>query len=191
MQWRQGCFNLRERRLKNHIDRGYSVLITTENVRAAGSAIRRAIAETEGPLPPAFLMEFLLSDWRRYLVRVHQEFGADSEEWKNAIDVTNRLILSVLPVEDGAARAVLVKGLLRLVADVRLGIAVSGMAVDAREDFLRELQAVHLLLINTPKASIVGDVDLSQTFALNTRDPRYRALLDKLDGLDSVEHINL
>jgi hypothetical protein len=136
-------------------------------------------------------MEFLLSDWRRYLVRVHQEFGADSEEWKNAIDVTNRLILSVLPVEGGAARTVLVQGLLRLVADVRIGIAVSGMADDACEAFLNELRAIHLLLINTPKESLEGDVDLSQTFALNTRDPRYRALLDKLDGLDSVEHINL
>ena len=168
-----------------------AVLITIENVRAAGSAIRRAIAETEGPLPPAFLVEFLLSDWRRYLVRVHQESGADSEEWKNAIDVTNRLILSVLPVEDGAARAVLVKGLVRLVADVRIGIAVSGMADEAREAFLNELRAIHLLLINTPKEFLEGDADLSQTFALNTRDPRYRALLDKLDGLDSVEHINL
>ncbi|MBK8957392.1 MAG: hypothetical protein IPM80_02930 [Proteobacteria bacterium] len=33
--------------------------------------------------------------------------------------------------------------------------------------------------------------DFSDTVTMDVRDPRYRALLDRLDGADSVEHIEM
>lgn len=166
-------------------------MITIDDVRAAGSAIRQAIADADGPLPPAFLIEFLLSEWRRYLVYLHHQHGVDSAPWASVVDVTRRLLLSVLPLGDADQRSLVSQGLLRLVGEVRVGIAVAGMADAASERFLGELRAVHLALLNAPEPAAASLIDLSQTFAVNTLDPRYRALLDRLDGLDSVEHINM
>lgn len=166
--------------------------IGIEDVRAAGLAIRKAIADGDGPIPPRFLVEFLLQEWRRFIALVHHEHGPVSAEWSSAVDATRRLILSVQPVTSSAQRSRLMQSLPRLIAEIKHGAAVAGTPPVARDTLLAQLRDIHLRLIEQPStASNAPAPDLSDTISMDVRDPRYRALLDKLDGADGVEHIEM
>lgn len=165
---------------------------STEDVRAAGNVIRAAIAEADGPLPPPFLIEFLLSDWRRYLVFVHFDNGADSPEWQGAVRTTRTLLLSLLPLENAEAKTVLLQTLPGLLNELRAGMARAGTPDHARDRFLDELRAAHVAVMDAPPPTGAREVpDLSQTVTVNLLDPRHRALIDRLDGLDDLEHIDM
>jgi Protein of unknown function (DUF1631) len=162
------------------------------DIVAASAAIRKAIADADGPLPPHFLVEYLMSQWRRYLVLVHHEHGADSAEWRAAVDTTRRLLLSVLPVTSVEQRQALGKSLPSLIADLKKGATIGLIDPTARDIFLKQLGDFHFTKLD-PKRPLdpVHPNDLSDTISMDVRDPRYRALLDKLDGADGVEHIEM
>lgn len=169
-----------------------SVQITLGDVQAAGAAIRKAIADGDGPLPPKFLVEFLLQEWRRYLALTHHRHGPDAPEWRNAVDSTLRLIVSVQPVTSPAQRSKLMQSLPKLVADIKAATAAASTPPPVREAFLAQLRDLHLALIEPPKdGEERPPQDLSDTITMDVRDPRYRMLLDKLDGADGVEHIEM
>jgi len=166
--------------------------ITLADVQAAGAAIRKAIADGDGPLPPKFLVEFLLQEWRRYLALTHRRHGQESPEWTAAVDSTLHLITSVQPVRTPAQRSKLMQSLPKLVADIKHATHVAATPVAARDAFLAELRDIHLALIEPPKdGKETPEPDLSDTITMDVRDPRYRMLLDKLDGADGVEHIEM
>lgn len=163
-----------------------------EDVRAAGNVIRVAIAEADGPLPPAFLIEFLLSDWRRYLVFMHFDHGPDSAEWQAAVRTTKALLMSVLPLENADGKALLLQTLPGLLQELRAGMSRAGTPEAARDRFLDELRATHVAVMDAPPSSGPRpSLDLSQTVTVNLLDPRHRALIDRLDGLDELEHIDM
>ena len=154
--------------------------------------IRKAIADADGPLPPSFLLEFLLRDWRRYLAHVHRRAGERSIIWRNAGELTGRIVASSVPLPSREARDAMVRGLPKLVHELKTGMTIAGMTVAQREEFLVQLRAHHLSLLSAPLAPVPAEQpDLSQTVAMNVVDPRYRALLDQLDGLDRLEHIDM
>ena len=165
---------------------------SAEDVGAAATVIRRAIAEADGPLPPSFLIEFLLHAWRRHLACTHHDQGPTSAAWKAAATITNQLLVSVLPLETSEARGQLLKILPALITELKAGMTAVNTPVEDQEYFLGELRIIHLDLINGPLTPATAPApDLSQTVTMNVLDPRYRALLDKLDGMDSVEHIDM
>lgn len=166
--------------------------ITLADVQAAGAAIRKAIADGDGPLPPKFVVQFLLQEWRRYLALTHWRHGPDSPQWTSAVDATQRLILSVLPVRSAAQRSKLMQSLPQLVADLKTGCATAATPGDVRDEFLAQLRETHLALLEPRKdRAETPERDLSDTVTMDVRDPRYRLLLDKLDGADGVEHIEV
>lgn len=166
-----------------------------EDIRAAATVIRRAIADADGPLPPSFLMTFMLRDWRRYLAYVHRRAGSRSIIWRNASELTVRIVASTVPLPTREARDELVRGLPKLVHEIKTGMALAGMMAAQRDAFLLQLRAHHLSLLGEPLDPGINDrPDLSQTVAMDVADPRYRSLLDQLDGLDSMdglEHIEM
>lgn len=169
-----------------------SVQITLGDVQAAGAAIRKVIADSDGPLPPKFLVEFLLQEWRRYLALTHHRHGPASAEWTAAVDTTLHLILSVVPTRSAATRSKLMQSLPKLVADLKAGCAMAATPAGVRDSFLAGLREIHLALIEAPgNGKDTPEPDLSDTITMDVRDPRYRLLLDKLDGADGVEHIEL
>lgn len=169
-----------------------SATLNEDDIHAAATVIRRAIAEAEGPLPPSFLIEFLVRDWRLYLASVHHKAGPRSIVLKEAEALTQRLLLSVLPIETREARTVLMQGLPRLVAELKLGMMEVGISPERREEFLNALRTHHLALLDAPlPTGPAARADLADTVAMNVFDPRYRDLLDRLDGLDSLEHIEM
>jgi len=167
--------------------------VAKEDFEAASTAIRRTIADGEGSLPPRFVVEFLLQEWRRYLALTHHQAGPGSLEWKDALAVTRQLLTSLQPSPGGAARAKLMQSLPRLIADLKTGMAVAATAPETRDVFLRELRDLHLRLLdpNAPPGNARSPDRLSDTITMDTRDPRLRALLDRLDGADGVEHIEM
>jgi len=167
--------------------------VAKEDFQAASTAIRRAIAEADGPLPPRFVVEFLLQEWRRHLALTHHRAGPGSAEWKEAQQVTRQLLTSLQPPAGAEARARLTQSLPRLVADLKTGMALAHTTSETRDAFLHELRELHLRLLdpNTPPGDSRAPDDLSDTITMDTRDPRLRLLLDKLDGADGVEHIEM
>ena len=60
--------------------------------------IRYAIEASGGPLPPAFIVQFLLGDWRHYLTSTLNACGEDSEEARATMETTALLLWSARPV---------------------------------------------------------------------------------------------
>lgn len=167
--------------------------ISKEAFEAATTAIRATISEGDGPLPPHFVVEFLLRSWRRYLAIVHEQGGGPTGEWREAMEVTRRLVQSLRPPVGSRERATLTQSLPRLVADLKIGAALAGMPAGERDAFLSALREFHLRLLDpssAPRVKEAGD-EPSDTITMDTRDPRMRSLLDKLDGADGVEHIEM
>lgn len=162
------------------------------DIKAAGTVIRQAITDADGPLPPHFLVEFLLSQWRRYLVLTHHHQGARSLEWAAAVDVTRRLLLSILPVTTLEQRSNLAKSVPALIADLKRGASNGHIDSLALNLFLKQLSELHFAKLD-PKRPLEKPLqnDLSDTISMDVRDPRYRALLDQLDGAVGVEHIEM
>ena len=162
-----------------------------KDIQAASAALRAAIAETEGPLPPAWVVEFMLRSWRRYLVLAHYDSGPGSAGWARAMDCTRRLLQSIVPTESPERRAALIKELPRLVTDVKIAIDKAQIDPQERDIFLDQLRQLHMSLLKLEQMPLTTTPDFSDTVTMDVRDPRYRALLDKLDGAEGMEHIEM
>ena len=162
-----------------------------DDIQAASAALRTTIAETEGPLPPAWVVEFMLRSWRRYMVLVHHDSGANSAAWARAIDCTRRLLQSIVPTESPERRAQLIRELPRLVTDVKIAIDKAQIDLQERDSFLDQLRQLHMSLLKLKQLPADTGTDFSDTVTMDVRDPRYRALLDKLDGVEGMEHIEM
>lgn len=162
------------------------------DIKAAGTEIRKAIADADGPLPPHFLVEFLLQQWRRHLALLHHHEGAASQAWRDAVDTTRRLLRSVLPVTTVEERTALAREVPKLVSDLKLGARAGRIDPLALELFLKQLGELHFAKLDPKRPLDKSNAsDLSDTIAMDVQDPRYRALLDKLDGAEGVEHIEM
>jgi hypothetical protein len=166
-----------------------------DDIQAASAAIRTAIERTEGPLPPTFLVEFLLRHWRVYLARLHAQCGADARLWHDAVALTQQLIWSVSPKITNAERAALAGSLKSLLEGVRQGATVAAVAESVQRVFFDDLSRWHLWLINpasnpapTAAATPKSALDLGATLRLDTVDPRYRKIMDYLES-DNIEEI--
>ncbi|MGE0387477.1 MAG: DUF1631 family protein [Gammaproteobacteria bacterium] len=167
-----------------------------EDVKAASDAVRSAIESTNGPLPPPFVVEFLLRHWRRYLALTHSERGPDSEEWHAACHTTERLLWSVAPKSSADERVELIRAIKALLAELRHGMQAENCPAAEQSVFLQRLSDWHLGLVNLPGAAHPGagakpqERDLSDTFRLDLNDPRYRQIMDMLDNAN-VEQIDM
>jgi hypothetical protein len=175
---------------------------------AATAVIDRAIENAEGPLPPPFLVEFLVQPWRRFLAAIHHDEGPNSRDWELAVYATDLLLWSIAPKRTEAEKAALGNALKALVDAVRRAMEVAGWDRAAQSAFLRALREWHLQLIRRetqpppaspsppplgtvpPKATDPAKpVDLEDTVHLDISDPHYRAYLDMLNHaiLENIE----
>ena len=166
-----------------------------DDIQAASAAIRAAIERTDGPLPPTFLVEFLLRHWRVYLARLHAQHGAKSMLWHDAVALTQQLLWSVSPKVTNAERAALASALKSLLEGVREGARIATVADEVQRVFFDDLSRWHLWLINPisnpmPAAAATqkSALDLGATLRLDTVDPRYRKIMDYLES-DNIEEI--
>jgi hypothetical protein len=164
------------------------------SITAASEVVRRAIEATPGPLPPPFLVELLLSSWRRFLAIVHRDRGAESHEWRQAVDLTERLLWSVAPKPELKARDELQGALESLVEGIRQALEIADVPELDRRALLGELAQVHIARLQPerpgPYALATGERATADTVTLDMRDPRYAKLLDLLNGAE-IEQVTL
>lgn len=166
------------------------------SLQAANVVIKNAIEGASGPLPPAFIVKFLLDYWRQYLALVHQKFGETSQEWHKAIADSELLLWSVAPKLTAEERLNLGKSLEGLVLSIKKGMAVAGSDSGTQRDFLRQLSEWHLSLLSSSRrgegvADKKGDgFDPNETVQLRAEDMRHRELLDLLDHA-YIQHIEV
>lgn len=158
--------------------------------QAAKETIKAAIEQSHGPLPPPFVVHFLLDLWRRYLAMTYRDEGKTSDPWIEAVRATEVLVWSVAPKPTKEEKRKLTEQLDSLIINLRIGMTVAGAEDDVQEDFLAELSDWHLGLMSD--MTVVGGkpVDLSDTVQLDYNDPRYRELMDILD-VASLEKIDI
>ncbi|MFO1436344.1 MAG: DUF1631 family protein [Gammaproteobacteria bacterium] len=108
-----------------------------KSIEAATEIIDVAIEAQQGPLPPTFLVEFVLGPWRAHLSHIHSEQGEASKEWSDAAKATNLLLWSVAP-KLGADRQTLADSGELLLADQSV-MDEAGWLQSDRATFLTEL----------------------------------------------------
>jgi hypothetical protein len=173
----------------------------TTDLKAAArisGEIRHAIQASGGPLPPAFIVQFLLGDWCRYLTLTLDAFSEDSEEVRTAMDTTALLLCSVRPVPTEEDKAELVERLPQLIAGLKDGMTSAGISAEDQEAFLLQLRDWHVELMARrkgyeaagrafdPTRKPGGD----DTLQLDVQDIRCRELMDMLDNAEA-EYIEL
>ncbi|MCP5143959.1 MAG: DUF1631 family protein [Gammaproteobacteria bacterium] len=174
--------------------------MTPEDVKAASDTVRSAIAHVQGPLPPRFVIEFLLRHWRVYLALTHAAHGAESDRWHEASQLTESLLWSVAPKNSADERDRMFQTIRKILPALKRGMTEAYMAEAAQNIFLNELSQWHLSLLNKEAAaaaeaepdgdtSQTGEVDLSDTITMDVRDPRYQQIMDLLET-DNVEQID-
>lgn len=160
--------------------------------------IRHAIQASGGPLPPAFIVQFLLGDWCRYLTLTLDTHGEESEEVRSAMETTALLLWSVSPVPTEEEKAELVERAPELIAGLKDGMTAAGVGRDEQDAFLLQLRDWHVDLMARrkgyeaagrafdPTRKPCGD----DTIQLDAQDIRCRELMDMLDNAEA-EYIEL
>jgi hypothetical protein len=167
----------------------------TEHVIAATDVVRAAIQNTQGPLPPAFIVEFLVRVWRRVLAEFHASYGPASKTWTVGTATMERLLWSAAPKPDPARRVELMQTLRPLVDDLRAGMMHIGVLPHVQDEFLDRLSEYHLRILQ-PDEGLGGDrgdisgTHLTNTIPMDLRDPQYRHLMDLLDSAE-IEEIQI
>jgi hypothetical protein len=169
----------------------------------ATDIIDEAIEAQQGPLPPTFLVEFLLEPWRAHMARIHGEHGETSTKWADIVKATNLLLWSVAPKLNVEEKQALAASLGDLLPWIREVMDAAGWQQTERSAFLTELGRCHLCLIKTGwdasagTRDLVGSakpadakIDLTDTVHLDASDPRYREYLDALNNVQ-VEQIEI
>ncbi|MGQ0658851.1 MAG: DUF1631 family protein [Chromatiales bacterium] len=168
------------------------------HLHAAKAAVLQLIEDARGPLPPPFVMQFLLHDWRRYLALVRHRCGESSEEWREAQEATAEVLWSVAPKPTNDERTQLAGSLNAIVSKLKRVMVSAGTDPATHAGFLDELARLHLSLVTPPRSArnsvavpaSESDEPGSTTVRIDVHDPRYRELLDLLQSAD-VDQIEL
>lgn len=121
----------------------------SENLAVAKSAAEDEVrARVQTHKLPGPVLEFLVQHWLRYLLLLHAKSGADSAEWKGALEVMDQMIWSLEAKNTPADR----RGLVTLVPGLLKRISAALQALGA-EDAVRaalfaELGKVHTEILH-------------------------------------------
>lgn len=168
----------------------------TSHLHAAKAAVLQLIEDARGPLPPPFVMQFLLQDWRRYIAIVRHKWGEESEKWRDAQEATAEVLWSVAPKSTNEERTQLAGSLNTILAKLRRVMVSAGADLATQAAFLDQLARLHLSLVTPPRSARLeiapppSDDPGSTTIRIDVNDPRYRDLLDLLQSAD-IDQIDL
>jgi hypothetical protein len=159
----------------------------------ATALVDTAIEEAQGPLPPRFLVKYLLGPWRDQLVRILDRDGEAGSQWQQAVEMTRMLLWSVAPKRNESERKALIAALGTLLNAIKPALDASNWRQPARKLFMSALAAHHVRLIKGDTHLLPRPgrtlVDLTDTVHLDVHDPRYRDYLDALNHaqLENIE----
>jgi hypothetical protein len=165
-----------------------------DSVVVVNHMLRELIEASSGPLPPQFVLRFLLNEWRQYLLRIYRRYG-QGEEWTVARKTTELFLWGVAPKEDAGERRVLASKLSEIVSLAHEVMDIAGTSDGERQEFFDALGEWHMEIIaraprTPPPLPPVDDESGEATVEVRIDDIRFRELLDVLDMAD-IERVEL
>jgi exonuclease VII small subunit len=116
----------------------------TENLAVAKTAAEDEVkVRVQAHKLPGAVLEFLVEHWLRYLLLAHAKSGRGGADWKDAVEVMDRLIWSVEPKSTPEERRKLAAIVPALVRQIIAGLQALGAANEVRERFFGELMKIH------------------------------------------------
>ena len=108
---------------------------------------------------PGAVIEFLVEQWRRYLLVIHARNGGGSAEWKQALEVMDQLVWSVEPKKTPEERRKLMMAVPALVKQLLAGMQRVGTPPEAKQAFMGELMKHHTEGMDAKKAAEAKPAD--------------------------------
>lgn len=137
-------------------DNAWSSARVAEERERLAKARRRAGQEVDERLGakalPAAVEGFLRTHWRHLLGERLFHEGEEGEGWRAAVVTMDRLIWSVEPKREAAARDRLLAMLPFLLEQLKLGMHEIGLGAEARAPFLRALSQLHIAALKGERA---------------------------------------
>ncbi|MBL4744279.1 MAG: DUF1631 domain-containing protein [Cycloclasticus sp.] len=138
---------------------------------------------------PEFVQLFLDDAWKDVLVLALLRREKEPAETQKCIDVIEALVESVMPKNDDAARKNVIKGLTRLLKDIKVGLENISYDFHQSAPFFKELESFHKRLFATVENQS-DDIPIAEEVVLVAFDEDLCASLEE-DLLQELEgHIS-
>ncbi len=105
-------------------------------------------SRVQGQALPGPVLEFLVEHWRKLLLLVHAKHGPESQKWRDALEVMDRLVWSVQPKKAPEERRKLAAAVPGLVKNIAAGMQALGCGEEARNAFFNELMKSHTAILS-------------------------------------------
>jgi len=128
--------------------------------------IRDRLAGLNVPFP---VHSFLEARWAKYLVQLRVQEGELSAAYREALDVVDHLLWSLLGKERQAQKTRLARMIPGLVASLRRGMVATSVPSDVTGPFFQHLYSLHIAAIRPGAASIVTEELSPQVAAKDAR----------------------
>ena len=102
-----------------------SKTLPAQSIALVNTLVKSAIQDARGPLPPTFMLRFLMNEWRRFLVHTHATHGLGTH-WVVAVRTTRTLLWSITPSQDADERKSLAEEVSYLVPIVNAAMVAAG-----------------------------------------------------------------
>jgi len=140
-------------------------VIRREAGEIAVERARAALAPLLAKPQPQAVREFLAEHWMLVLREKALVADADSAGWHDTVEVAEQLVWSVDPKSDPEERARLIGLLPMLLARINAGLALTGIAADARGRFFDTLVGLHAAALKGGAAAAAAEARAAEPSA--------------------------
>ncbi|MGE5640935.1 MAG: DUF1631 family protein [Clostridia bacterium] len=153
---------------------------------AKGAAEDEVRSRVQGHALPGPVLEFLVEHWRKLLLLVHARHGAESQKWKDALQIMDQLVWSVEPKKTPEERRKLAATVPGLVKNIAAGMQALGCAEDVRSAFFNSLMQSHTAILSAKAVEDAKPAEaLDFTAPVTVRNP-YGAGEVQVAGVDDA-----
>jgi hypothetical protein len=121
--------------------------------RTTGSTAQQAVAAvlsaalTRYPQRPAAIESLLREGWQPIMLATYRDDGVDSQDWRQAIAIVDRLLWSVQPKRDLHERRELLRRIPELLSALRARLVRGGCDQRQVSRWFKDLQTIHLSIL--------------------------------------------
>lgn len=140
----------------------------------------------EGAEVPEVVRNVITGPWRQTLLHTIRQHGEESAQWRERSELVDRLIDSIQPRGDKAARGQLLKAIPPLVMGLRKGMLEAGIDNDSVIQVLKIIEPLHMAILTPVKAEAAEAEKLQQSKmdkAISAMEAEMADIDQLLDGL--------
>ncbi|MCU7937506.1 MAG: DUF1631 domain-containing protein [Candidatus Thiodiazotropha sp. (ex Dulcina madagascariensis)] len=135
----------------NQITRGKEQLKTAKQI--VSDELNQRLRKQQ--VLPEAVMSILEDGWKDVLLLIYLREGAESQDWKDALEIVDRLLWSVQPKSDYAERQQLLRGIPELLRNVRERLNSISFDQHKMAKLFKELQNCHISVLRGGDANLV------------------------------------